>query len=76
MFKREEVELAKPFLMWHVADASHLPCCKALSSHLLVKACYSVLGLCLHQVIEAALDSSANELFSAWKRRMVEEMMA
>ncbi len=29
-FQREEVELAKPFLIWHVAKTSHWPCCKAL----------------------------------------------
>ncbi len=54
----------------------HVARCCALSFHLLVNACYPVLGLCLHQVIEAALDSSANEICSALNRRMVEEMMA
>ncbi len=61
--------------MWHVADTSRLPCYKALSPHLLVNACYPVLGLCLHYVMEAALGSSANEICSALNRRMVEEVM-
>ncbi len=29
-FEREEVELTKPFVIWHVTRASHLPCCKAV----------------------------------------------
>ncbi len=29
-FQREEVELAKPFLIWHMTKTSHLTCCKAL----------------------------------------------
>ncbi len=29
-FQRDEVELAKPFLIWHVMETSHQPCCMAL----------------------------------------------
>ncbi len=29
-FQREEVELARPFLIWHVTETSHQPCCNAL----------------------------------------------
>ncbi len=30
VFQREEIELAKPFLIWHVMETSNQPCCMAL----------------------------------------------
>ncbi len=50
-FQLEEVELAKPFLIWHVTKTSHWSCCKVLDPLKLVYIRPQCWGVGLHCIL-------------------------